>query len=38
MAKLGAANRGEATAVAHRLGLAVDVPLPQGHPGVGSRQ
>ncbi|HEX3265539.1 MAG TPA: AAA family ATPase [Candidatus Limnocylindrales bacterium] len=28
MSKLGAANRGEAAAVAHRLGLAGDVPIP----------
>ena len=30
MAKLGASNRGEAAAVAHRLGLAGDAPLPVG--------
>jgi len=31
MAKLGAANRGEAAALAHRLGLVADLPLPVGH-------
>jgi DNA-binding NarL/FixJ family response regulator len=31
MAKLGASNRGEAAALAHRLGLVVDTPLPVGH-------
>jgi DNA-binding CsgD family transcriptional regulator len=31
MAKLGCANRGEAAALAHRLGLVVDAPLPVGH-------
>jgi DNA-binding CsgD family transcriptional regulator/tetratricopeptide (TPR) repeat protein len=31
MAKLGAANRGEAAALAHRLGLVPEVPLPVGH-------
>ena len=31
MGKLGAANRGEAAALAHRLGLAADAPLPVGH-------
>jgi DNA-binding CsgD family transcriptional regulator len=31
MAKLGCANRGEAAALAHRLGLVVDAPLPIGH-------
>jgi DNA-binding CsgD family transcriptional regulator len=30
MAKLGVANRGEAAALAHRLGLAADAPLPVG--------
>jgi DNA-binding NarL/FixJ family response regulator len=31
MGKLGAANRGEAAALAHRLGLVPEVPLPVGH-------
>ena len=31
MAKLGVANRGEAAAMAHRLGLFSDAPLPVGH-------
>ncbi len=31
MGKLGAANRGEAAALAHRLGLIADPPLPVGH-------
>jgi DNA-binding CsgD family transcriptional regulator/tetratricopeptide (TPR) repeat protein len=31
MGKLGASNRGEAAALAHRLGLVVDTPLPVGH-------
>ena len=31
MGKLGAANRGEAAALAHRLGLVPEVPLPIGH-------
>jgi len=30
MAKLGVANRGEAAALAHRLGLVADAPLPVG--------
>jgi DNA-binding NarL/FixJ family response regulator/tetratricopeptide (TPR) repeat protein len=31
MGKLGATNRGEAAALAHRLGLVPEVPLPVGH-------
>jgi DNA-binding CsgD family transcriptional regulator len=31
MGKLGATNRGEAAALAHRLGLVPEVPLPAGH-------
>jgi DNA-binding NarL/FixJ family response regulator len=31
MGKLGATNRGEAAALAHRLGLVPEVPLPIGH-------
>lgn len=31
MGKLGATNRGEAAALAHRLGIVADAPLPVGH-------